>query len=214
MAESYKPRALALAGVAALVASAGDLLLLWVGNAQRAELGLPTPPGVALSLGGIAGVLAIPLYALGYRAVADAARASAPRLARTIALGGLGMGVIGAGIHGLTTLVIRAGLATGATGAPPLESAGDQPLLVWTWLGAALCLIAASAAIVAASVARVRALPAALGLANPLALTLVLALAGVPTEWGRSFLLPAAPNLAHVVFFALAHRALGGSHRG
>ena len=40
------------------------------------------------------------------------------------------------------------------------------------------------------------------------------ALPGTGLVFERSFLLPAAPNLAHVVFFALAHRALGGSHRG
>ena len=209
MAQSHEARALALAAAAAVVASAGDLLLLWVGNSQRPELGLPTAPGVALPLGGILGVVAIPAYALGYRALARAAGAVAPRLARAIALSGLGIGAIGALIHGLTALVIRAGLASASTGAPPLEAVSEQPELVWSWLAAALCLLAASTAIAAASVPRVRALPAAIGLANPLALTIALALAGMPAEWGRSFLLPAAPNLAHVVFFALAHAVLG-----
>ena len=52
---------------------------------------------------------------------------------------------------------------------------------------------------------------------NPAAVTLLLArgAAGLPWEIGRSFLVPAAPNLAHVVFFAsllLARR--DGSHEG
>ena len=205
---------MALASAGAVAASAGDLLLLWVGNSLRPELGLPTPPSVALPLGGIAGVVGIPLYALGYRAIGDAARPRAPGHARTIAVAGLGMGAIGALIHGLTTLVIRGALASGATGAPPLESVGAQPALVATWLAAALCLLAASFALVAASVSRAAALPRALGFANPLALTIALGLAGVPWEWGRSFLLPAAPNLAHVGFFTLAFTALGGSRNG
>jgi hypothetical protein len=202
MGESYKPRDLALAGTAAVVASAGDFLLLWVGNALRPELGLSTPPGVALPLGGSAGVLAIPLSALGYRAVAAAARPRAPTLARVVALGGLGMGVIGAAIHGLTTLVIRAGLA-GATGRRR-SSRGPAARAGLDWLGAALCLLAARRRS-SRRASRARALPRALGLANPLALTFVLALAGLPWEWGRSFLLPAAPNLAHCVLRIRAH---------
>jgi len=214
MAQSYSRSGLVLALAGAAIASAGDLLLLWVGNAQRPELALPTPPGVALPLGAVAGVLGIPLYALGYRALAAAARPVAPGLARATALGGVVLALVGAVIHGLTAQVIRGALASGAAGAPPLESVGAQPLLVTTWLAAALGLLVASVAIVAASVSRARALPARLGFANPLALTLALGLAGAGTEWGRSFLLPAAPNLAHVLFFALALPALGGSRHG
>jgi hypothetical protein len=57
-----------LAAGAALVASAGDLLLLYVANAQRAEAGLPEAGEAPLWIGGALGVVAIPFYALGYLA--------------------------------------------------------------------------------------------------------------------------------------------------
>jgi hypothetical protein len=43
-----------------------------------------------------------------------------------------------------------------------------------------------------------------MALANPWLVTLAIVLAGTPSEIGRTFLVPAAPNVAHVVFFALA----------
>ena len=57
--------ACALAAVAALAASAGDLLLLWVASAGRTELGLPAPLPGALLAGHLLGVFAIPLYGVG-----------------------------------------------------------------------------------------------------------------------------------------------------
>jgi hypothetical protein len=50
-------------------------------------------------------------------------------------------------------------------------------------------------------------------LANPLVVTLALSALGASFELGRWFLLPAAPNLAHVVFFALGMRSRASSAR-
>ena len=46
--------------------------------------------------------------------------------------------------------------------------------------------------------------------ANPAVASVLLAAAGAATELGRAFLVPAAPNLAHVVFFAAALRSSRG----
>lgn len=44
-------------------------------------------------------------------------------------------------------------------------------------------------------------------LANPALVTVALVLAGLPSAMGGAFLVPAAPNLAHFVFFAVCARA-------
>ena len=56
-------RMLRLAAIAAVLASLGDLLLLYFANAQRPELGLPAIGSVWLLGGGVLGALAIPFYA-------------------------------------------------------------------------------------------------------------------------------------------------------
>jgi len=197
-------RELAIALSAAAVATAGDLLLLLVGNSQRPELALPQPPAFALPLGGILGVCAIPFYALGYRAVARAIRPGSPVLARVVLVCGVAAAAVGALIHGLTALAIGEAIRAGTAAAPPVEAvAASGAVLVASWLAAAVFFLAASAAIFAS-----RALPRSVAWLNPVAVTLALVLAGLPTELGRSFLVPAAPNLAHVVFFFVCLRAL------
>ena len=54
------------------------------------------------------------------------------------------------------------------------------------------------------------ALPRWMALTSPVALVLIAVLLGAPTPIGRALLVPAAPNLAHVWFFALAALALAG----
>lgn len=200
-------RELAVASGAAVVATLGDLLLLFVGNSARPELGLPRPPELALPLGALLGVCAIPAYALGYRAVARAIRPGSRPLARVVLVCGSAAAAIGALIHGLTALTIRAAIESGASAAPPMEAvAASGTGLVAAWITASLLFLAASIAVFAA-----RALPRSVTWLNPLAVTVVLVLAGLPWEWGRSFLVPAAPNLAHVVFFLVALSTLGES---
>jgi hypothetical protein len=198
-------RKLAVAAAAAIVATAGDLLMLLVANAARPELALPRPPPLALPLGAVLGVAAIPLYALGYRAVARGIERASPRRARLIRSCGLGAAAIGAAIHGATALAIR---SAGSGAAAPLDAVAQSPLLVAAWTAAAALVVVASAAIAGAQAG-----PRALVWLNPAAATLVLALAGLPGELGRSFLVPAAPNLAHVVFFCAAAVGARGAQR-
>lgn len=190
--------ALRIATLAAVAATLGDLLMLYVANAGRPELALPAPPRFALPAGALLGVAAIPLYALGYREAARAiADASATR-ARVVSLCGAGAAVAGAIIHAATARAIR-----GATGAaPPLESVAASGPLLAGWAFAALLVGIASAVVMRAGIAEPRTLPRTVTWLNPAVVTLLLGAAGLASEPGRSFLTPAAPNLAHVVFFA------------
>lgn len=202
-------RALAVATVAAALATAGDLLMLWVANSARPALGLAAPPVGTLAIGGALGVLSIPLYAIGYRAVADLLAPASRGAGRILLACGIGAAGLGAAIHGLTAWTIWTG--GGTAGASPAAAMADSRLLVTTWGVAALLVSIASAALVASG-RRVRALRR-LAWWNPAGLTLVLAMAGLPTEAGRSFLLPAAPNLAHLAFFLAAGGAPGRRSR-
>ena len=188
--------------VAAVAASAGDLLMLYVANAQRSELGLPPPAPFVLFVGALLGVAAIPLYALGYRAVARRLAESSPRAARLVWTAGAGAAVTGAVIHGLTALLIHAEVRSGAPTRSPLEAVatwGAVPLVAWCV--AAVLVLVASAAIFRVGVSRSSELPHWWAWLNPAVATLAVAAPGFASELGRSFLVPAAPNLGHAVFF-------------
>jgi hypothetical protein len=136
-------------------------------------------------------------------------RGSAPGRARVVLWSGVAAALVGAAIHGLTERAIRAGIEAGTSAAPPMEAvAASGAALVTLWLVATAAFLAASIAVLASGVSRGSALPRSVAWLNPVAVTLGLAAAGLPWESGRSFLLPAAPNLAHVVFFFASLSAL------
>src|SRR5690242_14445257 len=86
-----------IAAGAAVAASAGDLLLLAVAAPATPALAIGTALGRrCLVAGHYLGVLAIPLYGLGYRYVADRLR---PPYARVVAAAGLCGGIVGGTIH-------------------------------------------------------------------------------------------------------------------
>jgi hypothetical protein len=191
-----------LAAAAAALASGGDLLMLYVAHAARPELGLGPVPAGLLTLGGVLGVLAIPLYALGYRAAGGLAASAGEAPGRAIVALGTAAALAGALIHGLTALHIRADLAAGAPVREPLAAvaAWGLPILV-LWGAAALMVLAASVLFVGCVLRARGRLPRALALANPALLTVLLALPGVCSSLAAAFLTPAAPNLAHGLFF-------------
>jgi hypothetical protein len=198
----------ALAALAAVIATVGDLLMLCVANAGRPELGLATMPLPALWIGGVLGVVAIPLYLFGYRAAATLAAPRFARHARVVAIAGTAGSVLGAVIHGCTAFFIRDGLASGAPAEDPLAAITGSPLLLALWAVATLLVVAASVAFATAVRRGVLGVPRGLAWANPAAVTIALSLVGSVTPMSRAFIVPAAPNLAHVVFFVACARAM------
>jgi hypothetical protein len=202
-------RMLAIASVAALAATGGDLLLLLVGNSLRPQLHLESPPAFVLTLGGLLGCVAIPLYGLGYAAVARVVRSSRPITARVIVFGGSAFALVGAFIHGMTWLTIRDSIHAGTASAAPVDAiVAAGGFLLGAWTVAAVLMLAVSLAIARSGLARRRPIPVRLALLNPVNVTILLGVAGAVTETGRAFIVPAAPNLAHVVFFGAALYAL------
>jgi hypothetical protein len=197
--------AFAVAAAAAVVASIGDLLMLWVANALRPGFGVPTPPEGTLGVGVALGVTAIPLYALGYAAAAARARPALGRGTEGVMLaGGIGA-VLGAYIHAATAWLIE-DQTRGAPVGSPLEGVMQAgAALTVPWAMAALLVLLASVAL--AYAAQRAAVPRVWLIANPAVATVLLGAAGAVTELGRAFVVPAAPNLAHIVFFTAALRS-------
>jgi hypothetical protein len=198
-------RRLAIASVAAVTATAGDFMLLLVGNSMRGDLQLHQPPAIVLPLGGLLGCLSIPLYALGYWALAQVIRSTKPIPARIVRIGGIAFAALGASIHGLTWMTIRDSAPAGSGSTTPLDAiATSGGMLLNAWIAAALLLLIVAIAIAWSGLLRPRAIPVWLALFNPVNITLVIGALGAATEFGRSFLVPAAPNIAHIAFFAAA----------
>lgn len=197
--------ACALGAVAAVAANAGDLLLLWFASAGRAELGLPALPDGALLAGHLLGVFAIPLYGVGYWGVSRAIGAAHRRAARFVFVAGALGGAYGGAVHGITGMAERLQAAAGIVPGDPMafiEQLGG--FLVPLWIVVAIAIAAGSIVFAAAVWRGDTAFPRWMALANPVALLLLAALLGAPTPLGRAVLVPAAPNTAHVWFFALA----------
>jgi hypothetical protein len=190
-------RDLSIAAGAAAVATAGDFGLLWASN----EIALALPPlgTPALLAATLAGAFAIPCYALGYSgAVANLPTDDRRVIAR---LGGYGA-ALGGAIHLATGLVVHFARTTGTPSADPY--AALLPFVAWLgplW-GIVLVVTAVASFRWARAVARgATAYPKAFALVNPLALTAALAVAGTASVWGRAFVVPMSPNIAHVAFF-------------
>ena len=202
-----------LAAFAALAASAGDLLLLYVANAQRSELGLPEAGRAWLWLGGTVGVVAIPFYALGYRSASCLLAPASVRAARALLVAGAAVALLGSVIHGLTAAHLGAQLDSATPGGDPLASLmSGSPVLLMLW-GLATLLVVGTSALLLWFIGRGRtAAPRGAALSNPALLTIALGVAGLPSVLLRSFLTPAAPNIAHLIFFAVCaevHRRSG-----
>lgn len=201
--------ALGIASVAASTATLGDLVMLYVAGSQRPELGITPPAPWLLWLGAGLGVIAIPFYALGYRAVAAALSSESSTLSRVVLYCGYGAAGVGAIIHGATALLIRAELRAGLPGKAPMDAVGGGgALLIVLWAIAATLVVIASLAILRAGLTAASSMPVWWAWLNPSCVTAALVGVGLPFELGRSFLVPAAPNVAHIVLFAASFAAL------
>ena len=197
--------AFGVAAAAAVIATAGDLLLLWVANALRPDLGLSSPSPGVLRLGAVLGVVAIPMYALGWAAAAARAQPALGRGAPWVMVAGGLAAVLGSYIHAATAWLIEEQMRSPGTSpvSAPLETVMHAGAgLTLPWAAATVLVMLASGAMVYAALRAV--VPRNWIVTNPAVATVLLAVAGIATELGRAFLVPAAPNVAHVVFFATA----------
>ena len=194
-----------MALVGAVAASAGDLALLWVGWAQDGRLGIAAAPAGTLLLGHYLGVFGIPLYALGYAALADGIRDAAPAAARSLRLLGAVGSVLGAVVHGLTGALTHAAIRTGASTAPSdLLAIPEAAFLLPLWVIVALALATGSVVFAAAVRRGGTRFPRWMALCNPFVATVAIVVLATPFPTLAGFVVPAAPNLAHVVVFAAA----------
>lgn len=190
--------------LAAALAALGDLAMLRFVGERAAGAG---PALVWVVAGGLLGVVAIPFYALGYRLVVPTLRRWSAVGARTVDGCGIAIAILGAIIHGLTAWAIVRDV--GAAAADWLESmtSWGTPLLA-LWGAATVAAVVASVAIVWGSF---RLGIWSLALSSPVLVTLAIMAVGAGSDAGLAYLVPAAPNVAHVVFFAVA--AYASTHR-
>jgi hypothetical protein len=198
------PSALRRAGIvavaAALLATLGDLVLLWVSYAGSGAHGVRPPPAGVLLPATWLGAVAILVYAVGYWQAACGLVDAGERLARAVFLGGAAMAGVGGVIHGMTGLTVHYEMLRGGDASPARMVAAQLPL----WLVGLLCGGIAGTSFAAAVIRGPTAYPRWMAAANPLVLPLLIA--GVAALGGprvRAFVVPAAPNIAHVLFFLL-----------
>lgn len=189
-----------LATGAALIATAGDLLLLDVAG-ETAVTRLDDSGLRRVLLGHYLGVLAIPLYAAGYWQISRAVAPAGAARARWMFYVGAYAAAIGAAVHGLTALGIAVSPVSGDPVAV-LAPVADYLVALWMLLGA-LALVGSALFATAVRTGHTPFTPWCAWL-NPAVLVLAVAAAAVMCPALRPVVLPAAPNLAHVVFFGLA----------
>jgi hypothetical protein len=190
--------------VAAVVATAGDLGLLWAANAARPELGLPPPPAGVLLAGYYAGAFAVPLYVLGYWQLSRRLVPAGPTLARAVYLLGTAGSIVGGILHALTGFVIRYEGSSGLSGADPMVIVLRYGMFLVPLWGLIVGTTVAGSALYALAVQRGgTAYPRWMAAVNPFVLEgILLLVARVTSPVVAAFLVPATPNVAHVVFFA------------
>jgi len=126
-------------------------------------------------------------------------------MSRIVLVCSFGAAAVGSLIHVLTAFSIRESITSGSAVGSPVESiAASGGFLLAAWGIASLLVLTASLAILIAAGSSSRLLPRWVSWLNPAIVAFILGAAGFPWELGRSFLLPAAPNLGHVVFFCSA----------
>ncbi len=191
-----------VAVLAALLATGSDLSLLWL--ARRAVAGVPPSPRLTMAVTYV-GALAILAYAVGYWQVACGLLAAGERLARRVFFSGAAMAGVGAVIHGMTGITLRYEALRGGDVSPTQMIASLLPL----WVLGVACGTVLTALYVRAILQGPTGYPKWMAAANPMSLPAAVAAVsalGGPTV--SALLVPAAPNIAHAIFFALTTVAL------
>ena len=195
--------ALVLATISAVLATFGDFLMLYVVNAN-AVLNLPSHETILLPLGFFLGAFAIPLYGFGFWAIAKIFEPGALRAGRFVLVSGVMMAIIGGIIHGVTGISIEAQLRAEGSHLAPISSLLEYGVyLIPLWaIASVLCFIGAVGFISGVISGRTIFSPF-IAVFNPVVLTVVVGLTGSMTPTMQVFLIPAAPNVAHVLFFGM-----------
>jgi hypothetical protein len=157
-----------------------------------------------LTVGYFLGVFAIPLYGIGFWAVAKILAAETPFAGMVVFVSGVIMAVLGGIIHGVTGISIEAQVRAGGIMKEPIEAIFDYGVFLLPLWGAASILSFIGSVGFARGVASGNSiLPRYISIFNPVVLTACVVLAGAATPMLQAFLIPAAPNVAHVIFFGL-----------
>jgi hypothetical protein len=196
-------RALQQAGIvavfAAILATLSDLTLLWLSRAGSSAVARITLPVTYV------GALAILFYAVGYWQVACGLLAAGERLARWVFLLGAATAGIGAVIHGMTGLSLRYEALHGGDVSPARMIVSLLPLWLLGIGSGVLANVLYARAILRGPTAYPRWMAAANMIVLPVA---VAALSTLCRPEVRPLVMPAAPNIAHVIFFCLTTAAL------
>lgn len=191
-----------LAFIAAVVATIGDFILLAAANSGNpAFSSVPVPSDSVLLIGTYLGLLAIPCYAFGYEAAASLLD---DRHATVFLRAGVIGAVLGGTTHALTGLALHLGRRSSVTGTDfAAVLAPAAAYLVPIWIILALTSMVAGYLFAVGVLHERSSLPRWLAPASPIVLTLVIALLAIPSTFGREIIVPAAPNLSHILFFGL-----------
>lgn len=201
-----------LAGTAAIVASVCDLMMLSVVLVPPADLW--AAPNLMLGVSAVFGAISIPFYAIGYGALARCLDSANSGLRRTITTSGMIVGGVGGLIHAITAILIFQ--KQSSRGVWAVEDAlRSGPLLPGLWAMATLASIVATSAIVFAKLSGRASLPPIVVALNPVVVTVlvIVGMLGGGSERLAAFVVPAAPNLAHGVFFIVGAMCAGSIGR-
>ncbi len=194
-----------IALIAAVLASIGDFGLLYVSQqAGDPKLGWPPPPPGTLALSQWLGAFSIPLYAVGYVTLSKGLVGHA----RTIVFWfGIYTSALGGVVHGLTGLSIQSDVVEGRPLSGPF--ALDPTVLPFLVPFVAIVTLGLLVASVAWSFAILRGrsdYPRSFGYLSPLTCICAVIVAGLPFHYGQLFVIPMAPNLGCILFFAAGLR--------
>jgi hypothetical protein len=199
--------------VAAIIASAGDFFLIYVANAPKYGFGLTGEQANRwLLVGHYCGVLAIPLYSLGYWHVSRGLAAAGHRISRSVFALGVYTSAVGSAIHGLTAFGLHASSLADAQPSPhPLGALTPPelvPYLLPLWALVGLAMLAGSALYAFAVFTRPTAYPKWGTLLNPALLVVAGSALALLSPLLTDFLVVWMPNLGHILFFAFSTAAL------